>query len=234
MTGTLAELFLAGMVLLATHYGISSTGLRPLMVETIGAGPYRGLYSLVAVAAFVWLIVAYNAAPPGAILWDLGAVGAHAPVLLMPIALFLLICGISAPNPTSAGQEKRLEDPEPAVGVLRITRNPVLWGIGLWAVAHLAANGDTASVVLFGTLAVLALFGTLLLDARQRRDRGALFAPFELSPSPLPMLAVFPGRQSLGPALREIGWIRLAATVLAYGALLHFHGWIFGVPAILI
>ena len=232
MTGTLAELFLASMVLLATHYGISSTGLRPLLVETIGEAPYRGLYSLVAVAAFVWLIVAYNAAPAGAILWDLGAGGAHLPLLVMPVALFLLICGVSAPNPTSAGQERRLEDPEPAVGVLRITRNPVLWAIGLWALAHLAANGDAASVILFGTLAVLALLGTLLLDARQRRDRAAVFAPFELSTSNLPLLAVVQGRQSLGAAFREIGWVRLVVTVLAYGALLHFHGWIFGVPAI--
>ena len=73
--------------------------------------------------------------------------------------------------------------------------------------------------------------GTLLLDHRYRRDKGAVYAPFELSTSNLPLLAIIQGRQNLGTAFQEIGLIRIVATVLIYGLLLHFHGWIFGVPA---
>ncbi len=231
MTGTMAELWVAGLFLLASHYGIASTALRGALVSRIGDGPYRGLFSLIALAALVWLIMAFNRAPPGPVLWDFGTAGGAVPVVLMPIALLLLIGGLSPANPTNAGSEKRLEDPEPATGALRITRHPIQWGIGLWAIGHLAANGDLRTAILFGTLAVLALFGTLLLDHRYRRDKGALYAPFELSTSNLPLLAVLQGRQSLGQAVREIGLLRAGGTVVLYGLLLHFHGWIFGVPA---
>ncbi len=234
MTGTMTELAAAGLFLLASHYGIASTSLRGALVERIGEGPYRGLFSLIALAAIVWLVVAFNRAPLGPLLWDLGGVGAVVPLILMPIALLLLIGGLSPANPTNAGSEKRLEDPDPATGALRITRHPIQWGIGLWAIGHLAANGDLNTVVLFGTLAVLSLFGTLLLDHRYRRDKGAVYAPFELSTSNLPLLAIVQGRQSLGAAFQEIGLIRIAVTVVAYGLLMHFHGWIFGVPAFLV
>lgn len=232
MTDSMSELFAAGLFLLASHYGIASTGLRGVLVSRIGEGPYRALFSLIALFAIVWLVIAYNGAPFGPRLWDLGIVGAMAPLVLMPIALLLLVGGLTAPNPTNAGSEKRLEDPEPATGALRITRHPIQWAFGLWAIGHLAANGDLKAVVLFGTLGVLALFGTLLLDQRYRRDKGAMYAPFELSTSNLPLLAIVQGRQNFGQAVREIGWLRSGGTVVLYGLLMHFHGWIFGVPAI--
>ena len=234
MTGTMTELAAAGLFLLASHYGIASTSLRGMLVSWIGEGLYRAVFSLIALAAIVWLVMAYNRAPFGPLLWDLGAAGTIVPLVLMPVALLLLIGGLSPANPTNAGAEKHLEDPDPATGALRITRHPIQWGIGLWAVSHLAANGDLNTVILFGTLAVLSLFGTLLLDHRYRRDKGALYAPFELSTSNLPLLAVIQGRQALGTAFQEIGLIRIVATVLLYGLLMHFHGWIFGVPAFLI
>lgn len=232
MTGTMSELLAAGLFLLASHFGIASTPLRGFLVSRIGEGPYRGLFSLVALGAFVWLVIAFGDAPFGPLLWDLGLAGAVAPLVLMPIALLLLVGGLSAPNPTNAGMEKRLEDPDPASGALRITRHPVQWAFGLWAIGHLAANGDLRTLILFGTIGVLSLFGTLLLDHRYLRDRGARYAPFELSTSNLPFLAILQGRQSLGRAIREIGLVRAGVTVVLYGLLMHFHGWIAGVPAV--
>jgi uncharacterized membrane protein len=150
----------------------------------------------------------------------------------MPIALLLLIGGLTAPNPTNAGMEKQLKEPDLVSGALRITRHPVQWAIGLWAIGHLAANGDLRTVILFGLFAVQSLLGTLLLDHRYRREKGALYAPFELSTSNLPLLAIVQGRQSLGAAVREIGLIRAGGTVVLYGLLMHFHVWIAGVPAL--
>ncbi|MEE8271279.1 MAG: NnrU family protein [Alphaproteobacteria bacterium] len=231
MTGTIAELALAGLVLLATHYGIASTGLRGQLVAMLGEGPYRGLYSLIALAALVWLVIAYNQVRPGPVIWSFHPVGHFLLVVLMPLALVLVIGGLSQPNPMSAGMEERLRDPDPAVGVLRVTRHPVLWGIGLWAIGHIAANGDLASIVFFATLAILALFGTVLQDHRARRDRGGEFAAYELSTSAVPLLAIAQGRQNLGDAASEFGWVRLAVVAVAYGLLLHFHLWLFGMPA---
>ncbi|HET8726373.1 MAG TPA: NnrU family protein, partial [Alphaproteobacteria bacterium] len=125
MVGTLWSLVVAGLVLLLTHFGVSSTGLRDRIVGAVGEGPYRGLYSLVALAVTVWLVMAYIAAPPGAVLWDTYPYGWYVPIVLLPLALILLVGGLSTPNPTAVGGDRQLGEPEPARGVLRITRHPV-------------------------------------------------------------------------------------------------------------
>ena len=57
---------------------------------------------------------------------------------------------------------------DPAPGILKVTRHPMMWAFGLWALAHIAANGDLRSLLLFGSMAVLALYGTVRLDAKRR------------------------------------------------------------------
>ena len=50
-------------------------------------------------------------------------------------------------------------------GALRVTRHPFLWGIALFSVGHLATVPTRASLLLFGTLLVVALTGTVSIDA---------------------------------------------------------------------
>jgi uncharacterized membrane protein len=59
----MVSLFIAGLLLPLTHFAISSSALRASLVERIGEQAYRGLCSLVALAAFAWLITAYRGAP---------------------------------------------------------------------------------------------------------------------------------------------------------------------------
>jgi len=49
--------------------------------------------------------------------------------------------------------------------MLRITRHPFLWGAAIWALGHLLVNGDAVSIILFGSILVLSLFGTASIDA---------------------------------------------------------------------
>ncbi|KAA0676634.1 NnrU family protein [Roseomonas genomospecies 6] len=227
MTGTIAHLSAAGLFLLLTHFGISSTPLRAALVGRLGEKPYLGLYSLISALAFWWLAAAYNGAPYVP-LWPPAGGLAWVPVLLVPVALFLLVCGFSTPNPTAVGQEKLLTgDREPVRGILRVTRNPFLWGVGLWAVAHIVPNGDLASLILFGTLALLALGGSVLIDAKMARRLGADWDRYAARTSNLPFAAILAGRQSL--VWREIGWWRPALALLLYGGLLHLHRMLFGV-----
>lgn len=228
MIGSIEAVAVAGCVLLLSHFGISSTGLRDRLVGTLGEGPYLALYSLVALGVVVWLVMAYNAAPPGPVLWTLHPYGWYVPVVVVPVALVLAVGGLSQPNPTAVGGDRQFGEPQPVRGVLRITRHPVMWGIGLWALAHMVPNGDFASLLFFGTFAVLALLGTLFLDAKNRRRRAADFAPFELTTSNLPFLAIVQRRQDLGRAAREFGLGRLALVIVLYAALLHGHRWLFG------
>lgn len=232
MTGATLNLAVAGLALLAVHFGLSSTGLRERLAEKLGESTYLGLYSLIAAAQFAWLIWAYVTASPGLLLWSAYPWGNYLTIALMPLSLLLLVGGVTMRNPTAVGGHGQLDDPVPARGVLRITRNPVMWGIGIWALGHLIANGDAASVLFFGTLAVLALLGSMLIDLKHRTRKGAKFASFELATSNLPFLAMIQGRQSLGAAMKEFGVARLALVVVLYAVLLHGHAWVLGVSPI--
>jgi uncharacterized membrane protein len=219
-------LVLAAAFLLASHYGISSTPLRPWLIARIGERPYLALYSLVAFGALAWLILAYRGAPYIEV-WPLTTWAAWLPLIVMPFALLLVVCGLSTLNPTAVGAPDTLDQSEPVRGILRITRHPFMWGVTLWALAHLVPNGTAAAVVLFGTLAVLALLGTLMIDQKFATRRGAQWQRFAAASSNLPFAAILAGRQHL--VLAEIGWLRIGVALALYVALLAIHPWLFGV-----
>lgn len=227
MTGSIAHVAAAGLFLLITHFGISSTPLRGALIARLGEKPYLGLYSLISALAFWWLAAAYAAAPY-APLWPTAGWQAWVPLLVVPVSLLLLVAGFSTPNPTAVGQESLLNrQGEPARGILRVTRNPFLWGVGLWALAHLVPNGDLAALLLFGTLAVLALAGSALIDAKLARRLGPAWDRFAARTSNVPFAAIAAGRQTF--VWREIGWWRVAVALVLYAGLLHLHRLVFGV-----
>jgi uncharacterized membrane protein len=221
----MTQLVLALAVLFLSHYGISSTGIRDAMVARLGEIPYRIVYSLIAVLAFVWLVVAWRNAPY-VMLWPPFQALHVVTHLCMLLAALLLIGGLSTPNPTAMDQIKALDRPEPAKGVIRITRHPVRWASGLWGIGHLVARGDLAAVLFFGGIAALALVGTHLLDRKYERRAGDPFRRFESITSVLPFGAILGGRQRL--VLAEIGPVRLGGALLLYALLLAAHPWLFG------
>jgi len=226
----MTELWLAAIFFVGSHVGLSSTPLRGVLVRVLGERAYQGLYSLIALVAIGWLSIAFNKAPPGPVLWWFGDLGPLLSIVLVPIALLLLVMGVGQPNPSSVGAEHLLEEEgDHARGVFRITRHPVMWAIGLWALSHLVANGELRAVIFFASFAVLALCGTVLIDAKKRRSAPLAYEHFAGTTSNVPLAAVFAGRQSLGRAIAEIGWKLPLAAVVLYGVLLHLHLWLFGV-----
>jgi uncharacterized membrane protein len=211
-------LLVATAAFVATHF-VTSTPLRPVLVRAIGERPYQGLYSLVALGALVWMIWAYRQAPAEP-LW----VGLRAlPGLVMPFALVLLACGYWR-NPTMVGADKLLKSDEPARGIIRITRHPLMWAIMLWAAAHILARGDTRSLVFFGGFLALAALGTLLMDHRKRANPD--WARFAALTSNVPFLAVIQGRNRI--VWREIGWQRPLLGLALFVAFFFAHPWLFG------
>jgi uncharacterized membrane protein len=219
------ELGLAAALVLGTHYGISSTPLRAWLINRIGERPYLTLYALVAVGAVIWLASAYERAPYVP-LWPTTTWSAWVPLLVMPFALLLAVCGISTLNPTAVGSPDTLDEPEPVRGMLRVTRHPFMWGVALWAFAHMVPNGDLAAVVLFGTFALLALLGTRMIDRKFATRHGAKWRRFAAASSNLPFAAIVAGRQHL--VLAEIGWRRVGIALALYIALLAVHPLLFG------
>lgn len=218
---------LAAIVFVAAHILISGTPLRDLLTRWMGPGPYQAFFSLIALATLVWLIRAYGAAVTET-LWAIPALR-WAPLVLMPFSLMLLVAGLTAPNPSMAGQAGLFKDGIPARGVFRVTRHPVQIGIALWALGHLVANGDSAALWFFGALLALSVAGSISLDRKKSRLQGEAWVAFSKTTSLLPFAAILGGRNTL--KLGEIGWWRLGLGLAVYVILILVHANLFGVAA---
>lgn len=224
------NLIAASLYFLLIHFAVSGTRWRDTLVARLGEGPYRGVFSLASAIGLVWMISAYGHAPLVELWGPLPGLRSLAMVLVFIAFLFVGI-GLATPTPTGVGMEVRLAQGTNIVrGMVRITRHPFLWGVALWALVHLIMNGDLASFVLFGSLLILALGGTAAIDAKRRRMFGDHWTPFAQSTSSVPFAAILSGRNSMAPAVKEIGIIRPLAAVLAYALILYFHGRLFGAP----
>ena len=217
-----AHLVLAAALFLGSHY-VASTPLRAKLVARLG-NAYLGLYSLAAFATLGYLIWAYLRAPAMG-LWHVPALR-YLPLVVMPFAFMLAAAALMTRNPTAVMQERALDTDEPARGILRITRHPLMWGIALWAASHLIARGDAASLVFFGTFLLLALTGTALIDRRKRAQLGENWRRFAAVTSNVPFAAIAHGRNHLD--LGEIGWRKAGAGLALFALVLLLHPVLFG------
>jgi uncharacterized membrane protein len=222
----MAELVLSALYLPISHFGISSTRLRTLLVTRIGERPYLGLYSLNTIVAFTWLITSYRHAPLLR-LWNAPAAVRLAALPIVLLAFMIGAVGLTTPNPTTVGAEALFDRRDIVVGILRVTRNPFLWGVGLWALAHIAATGDLASVLLFASIGALGLVGSRLIDAKKARTYRSRWEAFAARTSNLPFLAIARGRQRF--VLLEMGLWRIVLALTLFTLMLFLHRWAFGV-----
>jgi uncharacterized membrane protein len=218
------SLVLAAAFFIAIHLGVAGTTLRGRAVAVLGERGFSAAFSLASLAGLAWLVIAYRGAPYlptwGVLLW-------WRPVMLVLMlpATALVVIGLATPNPTAVAQAARLADAPR--GMLRVTRHPFLTGVGLWALLHLIGNGDRASLVLFGALAIVALAGTVSIDAKRRRAAGAAWERFAASTSIIPFAAIAAGRNEFRPD--EIGLARWGAALIVYVLLLGGHGPVIGI-----
>ncbi len=223
MTGTLTELALAAAVFVASHVLVSGTRLRDRLVSKIGERPFLAAFSALSLLLLWWLVGAYQGAPHVG-LWETGTGVRHGAMAVMFVASVLIAAGFSLTSPTGVDLGGGLKAP---AGIFKVTRHPVLGGIGLWALVRMAANGDAAGVILFGAMAVLAFAGALFIDAKKRRRWGEEWTRFAAETSYIPFAALIGGRTRLG--LRELGVWRPIAGVALFVALYFAHEPVIGV-----
>jgi uncharacterized membrane protein len=148
-------LLVIGLVLfLGTHSFSMARERRAAIIGRIGEGPYKGLYSLLSLAGIVLVSIGYGQYRAGGYIpvWDPPVWTRHLALLLVLIAF---ICFVAAYLP---GQIKaRL-------------KHPMLAGVKIWAFAHLIANGDLGSILLFGSFLVWAVLARISV---KRRDVAA-------------------------------------------------------------
>lgn len=224
----LGYLSLMAVLFLLQHLGVTSSGLRGRLVAMIGEKAYIGVYSVVSIVLFVLLVRAYNAIVPTDLLWPTYDWLRVIPLLVMPAALFLLIGGLVIRNPTTVGVVLNEGEEVPVTGVMRVSRHPVQSAILLWALSHLLVNGDAASLIFFGSIALVSGYGMLLIDRRKQEVFGPRWESFRHATSVLPFAAILSGRQTF--SISEIGWLTPVLALVAFVALWWGHLWVSGVP----
>ena len=230
----MVQLILAAILFLGTHIGISSSSLRNRLTALLGERGYLVFYSLVAVVCITWLITLYNGLPRFDYLWMPSPQTHMVARVLMPFSLILAVGAFLVKNPTAVGAEALLSGAGPAEasgaelakGVLRITRHPFQWGVVLWSVAHVLANGDTHSVVFFATFGLLAGMGSVALDRKRAAASSSAWESFARATSNLPFLAILQRRNRLQAG--EL-WLPVLLGLILYLVLLRGHAWVSGV-----
>lgn len=215
------------------HVVVSGSPLRWAIVGIIGENAFRGLFSALSVAGLLWLILDYGAATRPESFYGLRVVEPWmywVPAVVMAPAMVLFVGSLTSPNPTMVMGERHLGKDDPARGVLRITRHPMLWTFLLWAASHLLANGDLASLLLFGSIMIVAAAGMGSIDRKQARRDPEGWRRFAAVTSVVPFAAIAGGRNRF--VFAEIGWGRVGVALALWAALLALHPVAFGVGAL--
>jgi uncharacterized membrane protein len=214
-------LALAAAAFVGTHFLLSHP-LRSPMVARLGERGFAGVYSLVAIVTFVWMVRTYGPASAEAPqpLWDAGRVGFGAATILMWLGSVLFM-GSLRRNPAFPSPGKPVTEIGEARGVFEITRHPMMWGFALWAVTHAIVNPTVASLVLCAAIAILALAGAAAQDAKKLNLLGAVWEDWRSRTSFIPY----------GRGLKSAdGFALIAGTILWLGAT-WAHGALGGQPA---
>lgn len=151
----LAIMILGLAAILGTHVLTTRRAARAGLIERIGEGPYKGLYSLVSLigVALIFYGYAHYRASGWIDVWHPPAFTRHlAAALILPS----FVCMAAA---YSRGH------------IQRVLKHPMLVGVKLWATGHLVANGDLGSIILFGSILGWAVFDRISL--KRRSDPGA-------------------------------------------------------------
>jgi len=225
-------LWIAAAFFLAIHLFVAGSSLRGKIVGAIGEKAWLATFSIVSLVGIGWLAWSYNQAVlgPNHLYWATPLWALHLSPLVILLAALFVVIGVTTPNPTAVGAEALAEKPETVKGMLRITRHPFLWGVALWALWHLLINGDQASIIFFGTFALLAILGTFSIDKKKRLKLGAAWTGFASRTSNLPFAAIFAGRNQL--KIGELGWWRIFLTLIIFAAAFYGHLWAFGVSPV--
>lgn len=224
--GAVGLIVLWAVLFLAGHFILSSDPVRAAIAERVGAQPFRGIYSLVALATFIPLIIVFaHHKHAGAMLWNLRPVEPLRWLvwLMMLVALIMWVASLITPNPAAIGAPENLTPR----GILKLTRHPGFVAFSIFGFAHMLMNGWTGDLIFFGTFPVLGIFGGLHQDHRKQRAMGYRYRRFVEQTSFIPGAALLDGRQRFHPA-EDLPWLAIAIGVALTVVLIEIHPWAFG------
>jgi uncharacterized membrane protein len=188
----MTQIVLALAAFLLLHSVPALPTIRGRLTAALGLRLYLLVYSTTSVAQLIWVLhAAWNTEYVE--IWRPDSRSILANLVLSPLGLFLVTAGLISPNPASISF---MTGTTPGA-ITTLTRHPVLWGFFLWSLGHLAANGDTRSLLVFGGLGLFSAVGILVAEKRARRRMGEDWLPVERSTSIFPLIALLSGRAKL-------------------------------------
>lgn len=132
---------------------------RTQTIARMGAGTFKGVYTVVSLLGFGLIIWGFSLAREvPTLLWIPPAGMRHAAALFNVLAFVLLVAAYVPGN-----------------GIKARVHHPMILGVKTWAFAHLIANGNLAHLVLFGSFLAWAVVDFI---SCRRRDRaqGVVYA----------------------------------------------------------
>ena len=179
MDEALTPLIAASITFVGTHFALSHP-LRASLVKALGPMGFMGLYSVVALASFGWMVLAFRAiGAGGSPLWNGSGAAVWVLASLLTLVALTLFLGAFRGNPALPDPRAAALAEQPVHGVFHVTRHPMMWGFELWAAAHILVSPTPRSLVMVGSILFLALVGAHLQDRKKEALMGASWASWE-------------------------------------------------------
>jgi uncharacterized membrane protein len=194
----MALLILGLVIFIGTHSFTMMRAQRAAAIARLGENGYKGIYSLLVLIGLVLIWVGfgqYRADGYIQIWWP--------PIWTQHLsALFVLVAFILLPAAYMPGYIKAK------------AKHPMLAAVKIWAFAHLLANGDLGSIILFGSLLGWAVVARI--STKRRTDApSAISAPVTAPQAKYDVLALVIG---VGLYLAFVFWLhRLLIGVPVFG-----------------
>lgn len=153
-------LLLLGIVIfLGMHLvRVVAPGLRASVIERQGKGAWMGIYAVISLVGLLLIIYGFGEARAvTGMLYDPPVFLKHISLLLMLLAFICLAAGFL-----------------PAGRIAVAVKHPQILSIKIWALAHLLANGEGSSVLLFGSFLAWAVILRISLKRRERAGEKVL------------------------------------------------------------
>ena len=188
-------LLILGLVLfLGVHVLTTRRESRARLIARLGEGLYKTLYAVVALLGLALIVKGFSLyrATEWVDVWHPPKAMRHLTLALMLPATILVVAAYVRGR------------------IYEKLKHPMLAGVKLWALAHLLANGDLGSIILFGSVLAWAVYDRISL--KRRTDPG--------SPS-IPVGGV--GNDVIAVVIGVIAYLALAFA---------FHPLVIGVPVV--
>lgn len=166
-------LILGLVIFLGAHTLTTLRDTRAGLIAQLGEGRYKGLYSLVSAIGLILIIYGFGSYRAAGYIpvWEPPTWTRHLAIPLVWLAFIALISTYAPPGKIKGW-----------------LHHPMLAAVKIWALAHLLANGDLGSIILFGSLLAWAVWDRIAV-----KKRGDLGAPASASFTKGDAIAVIAG-----------------------------------------